>query len=290
MGTSREDYVAVQADLFRRPGLLVTSVSLTLGEPWGAAHVLVAGEGAPVLLIHGGNSAAALMEPLLSSLALRRRVFAPDRPGCGLSEPFDYAGVDLRAHAVDLIDAWLDGLGLESVDVVANSMGGYFSLCYVLARPDRVRRLVLVGEPAGSGEQWVVRPPDRPSGWEPSIEDTRSYHAFLLVADDANLSDAYLRCANVASRLPGARSSWASLLGAADASGLTRRLAAELSGVRTPTTFVWGERDAFGPPELAVTFAASMPDARVVTIPAAGHLVWIDAPERTARAVLAALA
>src|SRR5690349_15088858 len=119
----------------------------------GTTHVLTAGAGDPVLMVHGGNSVAAMMEPLLGRVASRFTVYRPDRPGCGLTGPFDYRGVDLRTHAVAFVESVLDGLGLERVSLVGNSMGGFWCLAFALANPSRVGRLVLVGEPAGSARR-----------------------------------------------------------------------------------------------------------------------------------------
>ena len=61
---------------------------------------LTAGE---TLLVHGGGGSATVWAPLMSELT-RYRLLAVDRPGSGMSDAFDYGGVDLRRHAVAFID------------------------------------------------------------------------------------------------------------------------------------------------------------------------------------------
>jgi pimeloyl-ACP methyl ester carboxylesterase len=101
----------------------------------------------PTILIHGGLSNAG--EWALCAGGFEGWVIVPDRPGCGLSDPIDYLATDYRAEAVDWMLSLTDALGVDQVDLVGNSMGGYFSIVFALAHPERVRRMVLVGAPAG---------------------------------------------------------------------------------------------------------------------------------------------
>src|SRR5262249_9686240 len=71
-----------------------------------------------------------------------------DRPGCGLSDGFSYRGVDLRRHAVDVLDGVLDALGIERASIVGNSMGGLWSFWLALDRPERGERVIQVACPA----------------------------------------------------------------------------------------------------------------------------------------------
>jgi pimeloyl-ACP methyl ester carboxylesterase len=265
-------FVDAQAALFDHYGTAATSSFV------GSTHVLRAGSGDPVLMVHGGNSVAALMEPLLGRVASRFSVYAPDRPGCGLTGPYDYRGVELRSHAVAFLESVLDGLGLDRVSLVGNSMGGYWSLAFALAHPQRVGRLVLVGEPAGSarrlglgfrvlasplGQRIVARGPD----------------FGRLVANPSRLLPVHREVALAAADQPGAASSWLSLVRTAVTGPLTYALRPELARLAVPTLFVWGERDRFGPPRLGQEMAALMPDASLAVVPDAGHLPWLDRPE-----------
>ena len=86
--------------------------------------------------------------------------------------------------------------------------------------------------------------------------------------------------------LPTYRTHWLSLMqnvfpGARQAVTLTRE---ELAQVRQPVRPVWGERDPFGPPSVGEAACRVMPDARL-TILAAGHLPWVDEPDRCADVV-----
>ncbi len=73
-----------------------------------------------------------------------------DRPGHGLSDEFNYLNTAVREHAVDVISTVIDGMKLSDANVVGNSMGGLWALQFALAKPERVTKLVLLGDPAGS--------------------------------------------------------------------------------------------------------------------------------------------
>ena len=88
--------------------------------------------------------------PLLGGLQGSLRCFAPDRPGCGLTDKIDYVGVPFRQHAVDFVKSLVDELHLPKAAIAGNSMGGYWALVFALAAPERVTKLVLLGGVAGS--------------------------------------------------------------------------------------------------------------------------------------------
>src|SRR6266508_2637254 len=107
-------------------------------------HVIEAGEGPPVVLLHGSSTSSLLLLPLLERLKGLRGIVV-DRPGFGLSDPADAPRERFRRAAVEWLDGVLDALGLDATALAGNSMGGTWALWYALARPERVRRLVLLG-------------------------------------------------------------------------------------------------------------------------------------------------
>jgi pimeloyl-ACP methyl ester carboxylesterase len=105
-----------------------------------------AGEGAPLLYLHGladVHAATADWLPAHRLLAAERRLIAPAHPGCSASTGLrDVDSLeDLVFHYLDLLDA----LVLERVDVVGNCLGGWIAAELAIRRPERIRRLALVG-------------------------------------------------------------------------------------------------------------------------------------------------
>lgn len=258
----------------------------------GEIQVLELGAGPPLLLVHGGGNSTSEWAPILSALARNHRVIAVDRPGHGLADPFDYRGVDLLDHARTFFRDILDTLELRAVDIVANSMGGLLSVVFAIDAPEHVSRLVLVGAPAGvtrsvPRQLWMFGLPliGQPLGRlflsNPTRESIRKFWGEILVVHPETLEDTLLD-ANVAHMRRNNGSILSLLQCAIDVGGLRNRLilGERWQALKVPTLFLWGERDAFTPPDVAEPIAEQNPNIRVIRIPDAGHLPWIDDSER----------
>ena len=133
--------------LFAACGVQVVSRRVRLADPPVAVRVLEAGDGPPLILVHGSGMSASTWAPLMPYLGAHRLI-AFDLPGFGLSDAFDYSGRSLRAHAVAQLTSLLDALGLERAPIVGTSLGGMWALCLALDAPDRVAALASLGVPA----------------------------------------------------------------------------------------------------------------------------------------------
>ncbi|MQB46112.1 alpha/beta hydrolase [Rhizobium sp. ICMP 5592] len=129
----------------------VTAESKTLTAFDHRTNYHDAGEGAPVVLLHGsgaGVSAWANWNKVFPVLAQGFRVVAPDIAGFGMTELKPDARYDIKLWVAHFV-AILDELGLERVSVVGNSFGGALGLATALSNPDRIDKLVLLGTPCG---------------------------------------------------------------------------------------------------------------------------------------------
>jgi pimeloyl-ACP methyl ester carboxylesterase len=282
-GPEVDAFKMAQDQLLTKDKVTARSRFLKLKNPPFTVHVLEGGKGDPVLLIHGGNAIAAQWSPLLANLQREFHWYASDRPGCGLTDKFDYSqGTDFKEHATAYVGGVMDELGLRRASLIGNSMGGYWALLFALAQPDRVDKLVLLGSPAASmpPDQRPKRPPAAPGA--PSIEGTRAALRGRLVADVNRVSPEMLEASTAGYHLPGAQLSWTTMLAALarpPASGLTHALRPALKDLKAPTLFVWGNKD-IEPPKFGQEMAALAPHARCEVIADAGHIVWLDQPER----------
>src|SRR5207244_6714943 len=104
-------------------------------------HVQRAGQGEPLLFLHGAQGLAE-HEPGLEALAKDFDVIAPDHPSFGRSDhadTIDDVG-DLAYFYLDLIDT----LGLTQVNVVGQCIGGWVALEMAVRSTERLKSLVLV--------------------------------------------------------------------------------------------------------------------------------------------------
>src|SRR6185369_15841483 len=131
-------FASLEKQFFAHFNITPVERRIELRNPALSVRVLeLVGDGPPILMVHGGGGLAAQWAPLAAELR-GRHLFMVDRPGCGLTDGFDYDGVDLRRHAVSFIDGVLDGLGLDRAVLIGNSMGGLWSLWFAAEHPERV--------------------------------------------------------------------------------------------------------------------------------------------------------
>jgi len=136
-------------------------------------NYLEAGEGPPVLLIHGsgpGVTAYANWRLVMPALAEHFRVIAPDMAGFGFSERPEKAeyGIDLWT---DQVIGLMDALNISQASIVGNSFGGAIGLRLAARHPDRVNRLVLMGS---MGIDFpITEGLNRVWGYQPSFDNMR---------------------------------------------------------------------------------------------------------------------
>ena len=255
-------------------------------------HVLEAGEGPPVLHLHGSNTSSLSHLPLLER-AEGVRSIAVDRPGFGLSDSAQVQRERFRDAAIEFVDEVLDELGLDTSVLAGGSMGATWALWYSLARPERVRGLALLGSAPllpgtraplplrvmatpviGDGLTRVMKPNPRmvvrllsSVGEKDTIVDYPDLIESIVaagrdpIASAANLAELRAIISPRGFR-PSARVSPDDL----------RRL-------RVPTLLVWGDHDPVGGVEVAQATASLIPDAQLEVLPA-GHVPWLGNPDR----------
>jgi len=267
-------------------------------------HYLEAGDGPPLVCLHGISTSAATWLPLFEALAEEFRVVAPDRPGRGLSEPTDYSTVDFREYGVAYVTGLLDALDVSSTRLLGSSLGGMQSLHLQVDHPDRVDRTCLVGAPGGLSREvpWPFRLTYAPKvgAWlfrrnvADSIEEAREGWRQINLEDDSELSDALLRVELAAENLPGNTDSLVSLNSNAGTlrGGMLERFVVReaLASSDVPTRFVWGTEDYFWPPSVGRPVAESMPDGELVVLDGHGHTPWLEPTTSARDAVLEFLA
>ena len=284
---------AAQANLIARlaPGTNVRRVRWSAGE----TQVFELGHGPPIVLVHGGGDGAYEWVPFMPLLAQRHRVLAVDRPGHGLADPFNYEGVDLEAHATAFLGSLLDTLELDAADMLSNSIGGWWCSVFALDQPRRVQRLMIAGHPPGVtraaplplriiGSPLVGKRLGRMLLGNPSREGSRKFWGQMLVAYPERLTDELLDV-DVEHMRRNRDSALSLVRQVVGPLGVRREL---LLGerwleLRVPTLFIYGDLDAFMSREVEAAWQAiaqGNPNVRLSRIPRAGHLPWLDEPDR----------
>lgn len=273
---------------------------LFVRDPQGRrTAVLDHGTGDATVLVHGGVGVTAEWAPIAARLP--GRIVIPDRPGFGLSDPRDVRTRGLRSEAASWLAELVDGLGLDRVDLVGSSMGGFVAIAFAVAHPQRVRRLVLTGAAGGLfpdpglflrlwGSPVIGAVISRLMPRDIEAVRRRAIGGYVVHPD--RVPEDLLAVALAAMRLPGWSSANRELL--RSVTGIRgwrsdERLDEELVSSGVHTTFIVGDRDRLTTPAAMQALAARMPEAAVTVIPDAGHIPHLDHPDEVAAAVAAAL-
>jgi pimeloyl-ACP methyl ester carboxylesterase len=255
-------------------------------------HYLRAGtQGRPVLLLHGGglDAAGLSFQKTIPALAKRHRVFAPDLPGFGQSDPMP---VTWRVEeCVEFVGRLLDALGLERASLVGVSMGGAFALGFTLRAPERVERLVLVDSagigdaiPGGLLSYFRIQMPllDELSWTLLTASRTlaRRNLGAAFVDREQGLSeevlDKYFRLA----RRAGAGTAFRQLQRSEyQWSGMRTNYLDRLSEIKVPTLLIHGMEDRIVPVRWAERAHRLIKNSTIELIPDCGHLPPLEKPD-----------
>ncbi|MGH3508322.1 MAG: alpha/beta fold hydrolase [Nocardioidaceae bacterium] len=240
-----------------------------------------AGEGPPVLHLHGSSTSSLSHLPLLERCTALRSV-AVDRPGFGLSQPTRVLQRRFRESAIDLVGDVLDELQWRSATVAGGSMGGTWALWYALAHPERVTRLVLLGSAPllpGTRPPAPLRTATTPLLGELLVRFAKPNARILqrLMATVGE-GDTIIRYPDLVDALVAAahdrvaaQTNLAELRAVRSVLGFrasVRIRTDELRDLRVPTLLIWGDSDPVGCVEAARTAADLIPDARLEVLPA----------------------
>ncbi len=263
------------------------------------SQVLTAGEGRPVVLLHGDGDNAAVWQWVIPALAREHHVFALSLPG---HADTDRARIDYtREYMRDFVSATLDALGLERPVLVGNSLGGQLSLWLSLAEPERFPAVVLLDS---SGLGWQVNP----SLAIETLPFVGEYAAAVARSPFGGVGRQMSRVSELFWRYDRAPAGWlaeqarlAKLPGFLDAAIAARRavlgpwgqrqvLLDQLHRLTMPVLVVWGANDLVVPVAHAHAAASQLPDGELAVIQDCGHMPHVERPDEFLRVVVPFLA
>jgi pimeloyl-ACP methyl ester carboxylesterase len=228
-----------------------------------------------LLLAHGTLMDHGMFDPQLADLRDDHHVAAYDLRA---RTEFWAGPYDLDDLVADC-DAVMDGLGLDQPVLGGMSMGGFMAIRYALDHPDRLSGLVLMDTIAASHEpaereQYAGMVEDLPEADAVPRELAEAAAHFLFgettMVEDERLVDAWID--RWTTYPPGAVyhevHSWLDRPDVHD----------RLDEIDVPVLVVHGEEDESFAPERAEAMVEALPDARMVTVPNAGHSANLERP------------
>jgi pimeloyl-ACP methyl ester carboxylesterase len=242
------------------------------------ARYLEIGEGEPLLLVHGWIGSAENFHKWMPALEGRRRVIIPDLPGFGETGPLD------RPHSIDELALWLvdftAAAGLSRYDLGGLCLGGTIALELAARRPEEVRQLVLhtpiySHRAIADSFKWQTRvllsgpvyPLASRLGRSRRVSDL--YKRFFVEGEGVDDFDATVNFENQCRCSPRAAREWLRDALRQDYEGFLREWP-------RPVLMVVAADDRLLDHAAMRRLCGSMPTARVVTVPDAGH-GWTEA-------------
>ena len=246
-------------------------------------HYHEAGEGEPVVLLHGGGPGASSWSNFgrnIEVLAQYFRVIAIDQPGYGhsdkLSEHEQY-----NRYSANAVLGLFNHLGIERAALVGNSLGGGTAVRFALDNPDRAGRLVLMG-PGGLSVNLFA--PDPTEGVkllgrftaEPTRENMERFLRIMvydqkLITEE--LIDERFAIASQPESLAAARAMGKSFAGPDYELGMMWR---EVYKLRQRVLLIWGREDRVNPLDGALVALKQIPKVQLHVFGQCGHWAQVE--------------
>jgi pimeloyl-ACP methyl ester carboxylesterase len=274
-------------------------------------HYVTAGEGEPILFLHGFPEYWGVWKRVMADLSKNFRVIAPDLRGYNLTaRPESVSAYDIRQLVADVHDL-LDHLDLKQVTLVCQDWGALVGWSYLLRHPDTVRRFLAINvtHPALLNQALRENPRQQEASQymlafrSPGFEATLTANDFAF-GRQALFADAQSRGAELdaedindwveAWRQPGAMKAGldyyrAARIGPPDGQGspggsnLVDGLSPEQLQVKVPVLVLWGLQDPYLLPDGLIGLEQYVKDLTVRKLPECGHSVTLERPKEVVR-------
>lgn len=239
----------------------------------------------------GGNGPVIVMTPdgpnviehhadLIARLSKDARVVCFDMPGFGFS-PQRFGYRHTLDQGSDVVLAVMDALDIKEAALAFSCANGFYAIAAAKKAPQRVRRLLLAQTPGLSAmPAWtdrnvpkVLRTPVVGQVVNRLARRKLAHAWYGIAMNDKPQRDAYRRIAADALDHGGC------FCLAGIVQGLSRAQAEELSGVKTPTTMLWGDSDRSHKHTRAESLLELLPQARIRHLPECGHFPELEQPQ-----------
>ncbi len=234
------------------------------------------GQGRPVIFLHGFPFDHTIWQPLVPLLEQDARLILPDLRGFGKS-PVPEGVYTMREMAEDVVRL-MDHLEIGKAVVVGHSMGGYVSLAFAHAYPNRLCGLALVATQAAADN-----PEKRQSRLRQASSAQRRGPRVVVKAMAPHMTPHTELVQPLVELMMSTDSK--GIVGALRGMAHRQDMTGELSRMNIPAVVVAGEADQLLSMGNMETMAQMLPKSWMVTIPGGGHMLMMEAPEQVADAL-----
>ena len=229
----------------------------------GKFKYVEAGEGEPLVLLHGLFGALSNFQDLLDHFRTTHRVIIPLLPLFELSL-LETTVSGLAKHVRKFVEA----MNLDKVHILGNSLGGHVGLVYALNNLDKVKTITLTGSSGlfenGMGETYpkrgdreFIRRKTELTFYDPKVATKE------LVDEVFEIVNNRMKAIKIISLAK---------------SAIRHNLGDELQDIKAPTCLIWGKNDTITPPMVAEEFHKLLPNSELHWIDHCGHAPMMEVP------------
>jgi pimeloyl-ACP methyl ester carboxylesterase len=230
----------------------------------GKFKYIEAGEGEPLMLLHGLFGALSNFRDLLDYFSKRNKVVVPLLPLFDLDLLHTTVG-GLEKH----VQKFIEFKGYNNIHLLGNSLGGHVALVHVLKHPERIKSLILTGSSGlfenGMGDTYpkrgdyeYIRKKTEVTFYDPAMATKE------LVDEVYDIVNQRLKVIKVI---------------ALAKSAIRNNLGDELKEISIPTLLIWGNNDTITPPFVGKEFNKLIPKSELHFIDKCGHAPMMERPD-----------
>ncbi len=230
----------------------------------GKFKYIEAGEGEPLMLLHGLFGALSNFKDLIDYFSKRNKVVVPMLPLFELDLLHTTVG-GLEKY----VQKFIEYKNYNNIHLLGNSLGGHVALVHVLKHPERIKSLILTGSSGlfenGMGDTYpkrgdyeYIRKKTEVTFYDPAMATKE------LVDEVYEIVNVRLKVIKVI---------------ALAKSAIRNNLGDELKEIKTPTLLIWGNNDTITPPFVGKEFNKLIPNSELHFIDKCGHAPMMERPD-----------
>jgi pimeloyl-ACP methyl ester carboxylesterase len=229
----------------------------------GKFKYIEAGEGEPLMLLHGLFGALSNFKDLIDYFSKRNKVVVPMLPLFDLDLLHTTVG-GLEKH----VQKFIEFKDYKNIHLLGNSLGGHVALVHILKHPERIKSLILTGSSGlfenGMGDTYPKR-----GDYEYIRKKTEVTFYDPAMATKELVDEVY--------EIVNQRIKVIKVIALAK-SAIRNNLGDELKEIKTPTLLIWGNNDTITPPFVGKEFNKLIPNSELHLIDQCGHAPMMERP------------
>ena len=229
----------------------------------GKFEYVEAGEGQPLMLLHGLFGALSNFSDLIEHFKHTHKVIVPILPLYDL----DLLHTTVKGLAKH-VQQFIDHKGYDQIHLLGNSLGGHVGLVYILSHPEKIKTLTLTGSSGlfenamgdsypKRGDYEYIRAKTAETFYDPAVATK------VLVDEVFEITNSRIKVIKII---------------ALAKSAIRNNLGEELGQIKVPTLLIWGKNDKVTPPFVAEDFHKLIPNSELAFIDQCGHAPMMEVP------------